>query len=142
VQDDDADYAIRVTIAQDSFMPAARAAQVIIELQSAAEIKRSVPSLQELETLETVRDLVLAIASDKTAGELTEVIRRVADIEQVELYQPPAAGGPAGAEESPIMAGSPRPGTGASAASSASSTSARRHAARARRTCSSWPLRR
>ncbi len=122
-------------------MPAARAAQVIIELQSAAEIKRSVPSLQELETLETVRDLVLAIASDKTAGELTEVIRRGRYRAGGALPAPSRrrSGRRGGV---PDHGGIAPTGHGASAASSASSTSARRHAARARRTCSSWPLRR
>lgn len=124
-------FTVRVEISQNSIASAARAFQVMMELQGLGTIKKMSPTQEEIETSKPVHVMVVELETQKTDADILKAFDTLSELDKVELLPtgsveiksspapapvpmpipatpPPPAPKPATAETQPAAA--PKPG--------------------------------
>ncbi len=78
-------YMIRVEISQNSIASAARAFQVMMELQGLGSIKQMSPTQEEIETSNPVHLLIAELETDKNEIDILKAFETLSELEKVEV---------------------------------------------------------
>jgi two-component system, chemotaxis family, sensor kinase CheA len=78
-------FTIRVVISQNSIASAARAFQVMMELQGLGTIKKMSPSQEEIETSNPVQIMVVELETQKTDTDILKAFDTLSELDKVEV---------------------------------------------------------
>ncbi len=78
-------YTVRVEISQNSIASAARAFQVMMELQGLGTIKKMSPSQEEIETSQPVHVMLAELDTQKTEAEILKAFDSLSELDKVEV---------------------------------------------------------
>lgn len=81
----DGGFTIRVEISQNSIASAARAFQVMMELQGLGTIKKMAPSQEEIETSKPVHVMVAELETEKDESEILKAFETLSELDKVEI---------------------------------------------------------
>ncbi|NLF52590.1 MAG: chemotaxis protein CheA [Leptolinea sp.] len=78
-------YTIRVEISQNSIASAARAFQVMMELQGLGTIEQMAPTQEEIETSKPVHSMIVDLKTTKDESEILKAFETLSELEKVEI---------------------------------------------------------
>lgn len=79
---------IRVQIAQNSIASAARAFQVMMELQGLGIVKEMTPTQEQIETAKPVHEVTAILETTKSETEIRNALDSISELEKVDIFLP------------------------------------------------------